>query len=233
MGQGRLILFTGLAGDHRLLRPIRIPSGPTITPDHLEPFPGESLAHYANRVVEQYRLGPDDVIGGASFGGMLAAEIAHQRPVAGLVLLGSCTRPKLLPRSYRWAEKLGPLIPDSLLALRSLRPLIRMRFSPITPEGEECIIQMARDCPASRIRAFARMLMRWPGATGFTCPVLSIHGDKDRIIPLRCAELGIVLANAGHAFTLTHQGQIVSAIQAFLSIRRDRQPAPGAASPLL
>jgi pimeloyl-ACP methyl ester carboxylesterase len=216
MRQGKLILLTGLAGDHRLF-PFRIPDTSIETPDYIEPASGESLVQYAGRLGDHFHVGPDDVIGGASFGGMAAAEIARQRPVAGLILLGSCIHPKRLPCSYRLIEKIGPLIPNALLALRTFRPLIRFRFSPLTHEAEDCLIQMTADCPMSRVREFGRMLMAWPGADGLTCPLLSIHGDKDKIIPPRCAEPGVVLRDAGHAFTLTHPEQAAAAIQEFLS----------------
>ena len=75
---------------------------------------------------------------------------------------------------------------------------------------------MARDSPTSPIRAFGRMILGWGGVTVRSCPVLSIHGDKDRIIPLAAAEPGIILKDASHAVTLTHAEQTISAIQEFL-----------------
>ncbi|MEE8425467.1 MAG: alpha/beta hydrolase, partial [Elusimicrobiota bacterium] len=61
-----------------------------------------------------------------------------------------------------------------------------------------------------------RMAMNWAGAEGVLCPVLSVHGDRDVIIPPSCAEPGIVLKDAGHAFTLTHAEETNSAIKGFL-----------------
>ncbi len=215
----RVILFSGMGGDGRLFRPIRIPEAEIVTPDHTEPAPGETLTQYASRMADNLNILPEDIVGGVSFGGMLAGEIARQRPVAGLILLGSCLRPSRLPRSYRWVERLGRFIPDFVLGLRSWRPLVRWRFAPITRDAETCLIEMAVSCPAAQIRAFGRMVIGWPGVDNVLCPVLSIHGDRDRIIPLRCAEPGLILKDAGHAFTLTHSGQTNSAIREFLRTR--------------
>ncbi len=187
-----------------------------VTPDHIEPAQGETLTQYASRIADRLNIRPADVVGGVSFGGMLAGEIARQRPVAGLILLGSCLRPSRLPWSYRWVERLGRFIPDFVLDLRSWRPLVRWRFAPISRDAETCLVEMAVSCPTAQIRAFGRMVIGWTGADNLACPVLSIHGDRDLIIPLKCAEPDVILKDAGHAFTLTHADQTISAIQEFL-----------------
>jgi pimeloyl-ACP methyl ester carboxylesterase len=214
--RSRLVLLSGMGADARLVRPMQIPGLEVLTPEHVEPTPSESLIQYATRVADLMRINQTDVIGGASFGGMVAAEIARQRPVAGLILLGSCLHPQRLPRTYRWVERIGKLLPDAVLRLRSWRPFVRWRFSPVTAEAQDVLIAMAADCPPSQIREFGRMALGWPGAAGIKCPVLSIHGDGDRIIPSACAEPGLVLQGAGHAFTLTHAQQTISAVEEFL-----------------
>jgi pimeloyl-ACP methyl ester carboxylesterase len=219
MKQRRLVLFSGMGGDGRLMRPLQVPGIAVCTPDHVEPRPGEGLSGYAARVAELMSIGASDVIGGASFGGMIAAEIARQRAVAGLILLGSCVRPQCLPWAYTWIERLGKFLPDRLLGCRSWRPLVRWRFAPVTAEAERCLRAMAATCPASQLRGFGRMALNWTGVERFSCPVLAVHGDRDRIIPVGCAEPGLILHNAGHAFTLTHAEQTIAAIQEFLNSR--------------
>ena len=222
----RLVLFSGMGGDGRLFRSIRIPDAEIVTPDHIEPAQGETLTQYAARIADGLDIQPADIVGGASFGGMLAGEIARQREVAGLILLGSCLRPGLLPWSYRWVERVGRFIPDFVLGLRSWRPLVRWRFAPVTPDAETCLVEMAVSYPTAQIRAFGRMVIGWTGVDSVPCPVLSIHGDWDRIIPLKCAEPDIILKDAGHAFTLTHADQTNSAIREFLRARANQELQP-------
>jgi thioesterase domain-containing protein len=82
----RVVLFSGMAADSRLLRSIRIPEVEIVTPDHAEPVSGETLTQYAALIADGLFIQPDDIIGGISFGGMLAEEIARQRRVAGKVI---------------------------------------------------------------------------------------------------------------------------------------------------
>lgn len=222
----RLVLFSGMGGDGRLFRSIRIPEAEIVTPDHTDPTQGETLIEYASRIADDLKIQPADIIGGVSFGGMLAGEIARQRPVAGLILLGSCLRPARLPWSYRWVEKLGHFIPDFVVGLRSWRPLLRWRFAPITRDAETCLVEMAVSYPTAQIRAFGHMVMDWSGVDSVSCPVISIHGDSDRIIPVKCAEPDLILENAGHAFTLTHAQQTNSAIREFLRTCANEESQP-------
>ena len=82
----RVVLFSGMAADSRLLRSIRIPEAGIVTPDHAESISGETLTQYAALIADGLFIQPDDIIGGISFGGMLAGEIARQRRVAGKVI---------------------------------------------------------------------------------------------------------------------------------------------------
>jgi pimeloyl-ACP methyl ester carboxylesterase len=213
-----------MGADNRLFRSIRIPEAEIVTPDHAEPAPGENLAQYAARIADGLSIQPEDIVGGISFGGMLAGEITRQRRVAGLILLGSCLRPDRLPRSYRWIERLGCFIPDFALRCRSWRPWVRWRFAPITRDAETCLLEMSRSHPTVQIRVFGRMIMGWDGVDDVTCPILSIHGDSDRIIPLKSAAADVILEHAGHAFTLTHAEQTTSAIRDFLRTRAEHSP---------
>ncbi|MDE2293128.1 MAG: alpha/beta hydrolase [Elusimicrobia bacterium] len=212
----RLVLFTGMGADRRLTDPVRPAGADFVNPDHLEPEPGELLPAYAARCADAAGLRPGDFVGGVSFGGMVAAEAARQRPVKGLVLLGSTIHPERLPVTYRWFEHIGPVLPDVLLRVRRWGPFIRTRFGPLSDEGVALLQDMVDVCPPSRIRAFGRMIVRWRGPSAFACPVLSVHGDRDRVIPPFAAEKGLMLKGAGHCFTLTHAAETVAALSAFL-----------------
>jgi len=212
----RLILFSGMGADGRLMKLLRVPEVELVTPDHLPPVAEEALSEYAGRVAAAHRVRPADIVGGVSFGSMLAAEISRQLPVTGLILLGSTVRPAALPWFYKWVERFGRLIPDFLLGARTVAPIIRWRFAPLTAEAEASLIEMAKAFPPAHIRAFGSMVISWQGLDRVPCPLLSVHGDSDRIIPLKCAEPGLILNSAGHAFTLTHAAEVSQAIEAFL-----------------
>ncbi|MBI3550860.1 MAG: alpha/beta hydrolase [Elusimicrobia bacterium] len=216
MSLRRLILFSGMGGDARLFAKLQLTDIETLAPDHVEPLPKESLREYAARLMALHAVGPQDVVGGVSFGGMLAAEIASQRKVSGLILLGSCRQPSRLPWSYAWFERGSRVLPGFLFRVRTWSPVLRWRFAPVDRNSAASIAAMAAKQPTRRLRAFGRMAVQWPGAPAPSCPTLSMHGDRDRIIPIRCADPDVILEDAGHAFTLTHPESTSAAIRDFL-----------------
>jgi len=213
-----LILFSGLGADHRLFSQLKVGDIELITPDHLAPLPDEDLVAFARRCAQAVAITRHDLVGGASFGGMIAAEIARQQTVAGLVLLGTCIQPRKLPMSYRMTKPFVRWIPSSLLKVRRVPFLIRWRFAPLTKEAFACLLLMGSTFSGETIKAFCRMVLGWTGVESFSCPVLSLHGDRDRMIPVSCAiPASVVIPNAGHAFTLTHPETTTAAIRPFLS----------------
>jgi pimeloyl-ACP methyl ester carboxylesterase len=67
------------------------------------------------------------------------------------------------------------------------------------------------------LRLFGRMIFKWPGVERPSCPTLIVHGDRDKLIPPRCARPDLWLSGAGHCFTLTHAEQTSAAISGFVS----------------
>ena len=207
-----------MGGDKRMFAPIRAPGFELVAPEHLEPEEGEDLASFASRTAERHGIGADDVVGGVSFGGMLAAQISSRRPVAGVVLLASCHQPRRLQARYRAVELFSRAIPDAFMGLRSWPPLVRGRFAPVDARSAELLIEMARGYSPAMLRRFGRMIVEWPGVDKFSCPMLAVHGADDRIIPLSCIDAHLVLPAAGHAITLTHPEAIGAAIQDFMRL---------------
>lgn len=212
----RIVLFSGMGGDKRMFGPTRLPGFDLVTPDHLDSEEGESLADFAERTADHHDLSADDVVGGVSFGGMLASQISARRKLAGAILLASCHQTRRLPAGYRVVERFSRVIPDALLGLRSWPPLVRGRFSPIDEKNAEIMIEMARGYSPLMLRRFGRMIVEWPGVETFSCPMLAVHGDGDRILPPSCIDAHLVLPAAGHAFTLTHPEPINAAILEFV-----------------
>ncbi|MBI5595818.1 MAG: alpha/beta hydrolase [Elusimicrobia bacterium] len=209
-----LVLFPGLGADSRLLRPLGIP-GLRIA-ENLAPEEGESLTHFAERSIEAHGRKDGDFIGGASFGGMAAAEMSLQMKAAGLVLLGSCVAPPRLPAFMHLLYRFRALVPDFALSLRGFPALVRWRFRPVGDAELGLLCDMASRTLAAHIREYGRMAYEWQGLGRPDCPVLRVHGDSDRVIPLREGEEAVVLRNAGHAFTLTYPAETSEAVSAFM-----------------
>src|ERR1041384_2667756 len=172
MPRPRLILIPGLGADERMFEaqcelPVQIES-----PSWLEPNLNESLAGYARRLTERVEPALPFFLGGASFGGMLALEMAqHLRP-EGVLLLSSCRSPSVLPCSHRFGAGAAPLIPGAFVSLMMrFRAPIRRAFGVCDAQHSDLLIQMMRDIPFSFVRWGLAALMAWPGAAELAAPI--------------------------------------------------------------
>lgn len=84
----RLVLLPGLGADERLFAGIAIEGVSIETPRLPIPAPNECMLSYSLRVAAGLNLRPEDWLGGASFGSLVATSLARHRPLAGLVLIG-------------------------------------------------------------------------------------------------------------------------------------------------
>src|SRR5262245_55843221 len=88
-----LILLSGMAADERLFEPQRVAFPDLRVPAWIDPLPGESLRGYAARLARRIDPGRPCLVGGASFGGMVALEMAPHLQADACVLIGSVRSP--------------------------------------------------------------------------------------------------------------------------------------------
>ena len=68
----KIIFFSGLGADEKIfwLQANRFPQ--LETPRWAIPLPGEKMEEYIDRWIEELKLTPGQIVGGASFGGLIA-----------------------------------------------------------------------------------------------------------------------------------------------------------------
>jgi pimeloyl-ACP methyl ester carboxylesterase len=194
-----LYVLPGIGADERLfaaqravrdVRPI-----PWIAPAHSR----EPLACYAARLARQLDVDEPFDLGGASFGGMIALELARHRTPQRVFLFGSARSPRavgLLLRALRW---LPPVIPP-----RPLQPLVARWFGATSPEHVRLFVDMLAATPPAFVRWASNAVFSWDGAGELPMPVHHVHGERDRLIPVRRVHPDCVIAGAGHLLNLTH-----------------------------
>jgi pimeloyl-ACP methyl ester carboxylesterase len=210
----RLILIPGMGADERLFGP-QAAGGLTFDVSPLPiPEKRDDLPTYAARLARLMDIDSNCIVGGVSFGGMVACEIARLvRPIA-VFQIASCRSRTALPSYYTAVEWFSRMIPDQLIRMRaeaSSRMLAALES--LTPEQEELVRDMSLKVEVPFLRRVGRMIVRWKGAEEIPCPVHSIHGAKDLIIPLRHVQADEVIPDGGHMINLTHAERVNAFIQ--------------------
>src|SRR4051812_45705088 len=102
MSKPPLILLPGMGADERLFVPQREVFGDQlIVPKWISHVENDTIATYAQRLAEKVDPKKPCFVGGASFGGFVAMEMARHLQTLGVFLIGSVRTPDEMPPSLR------------------------------------------------------------------------------------------------------------------------------------
>ena len=205
-----LILLPGLGADARQFEPQRVEFPNLVVPPWIAPLRGEPLPAYAERMAETMPRGRPIVLGGSSFGGMVACEMAQYVKPAMVVLIGSCRGPSGVRPLLRSLRPIVPLLPAVSISVGKLLapPAVRM-FSLLDSAQRKLRAKMLRDADPRFVRWGAQALLDWqPGPLPSGIPIRHIHGARDRVLPAARAEVDVLVPGAGHLVNMTHAEQV-------------------------
>lgn len=195
-----MILLPGMAADERLFG-AQLDRFPNLrVPAWIDPRPRESLRAYAGRLARAVDPGRPCVVGGASFGGIVAQELAAHLPAVACVLIGSIRSPDELPRRWRALRPLARLGPERLGRLAGVAA--RFGESLLSPATARRLRRLARP-EAAFVRWAVCAVLRWaPGPAARRVRVFHIHGERDRTLPAALTRPDVIVPGGAHALTL-------------------------------
>lgn len=217
-----VVLLPGLGADRRLFGSLRLEGHELIIPPWPIPDPGDSMAAYAARLRGALPKAEALFVGGSSFGGMVALELAALVQPRGVFLIGSCCSPDAVTRLARPLAALARILPEPVLRPHpwAMRRVARF-FGRLSDDQRELLVSMACEAKASFIRWGVKAILSWRPSTP-AAPVHQIHGSEDRLIPLARVRPDSVVQGGGHLLPLTHPRQVARFISDAL-----REDSPG------
>ena len=210
-----LILLPGLGADARMFSALHSDLAQLVTPPWIEPLRGESVAGYARRFAAVIDPGRPCFIGGTSFGGVVAQEVAAVLPhVRACFVIGSTRSDKSKPWRIRI---LRPITPFTVILPWMSPLLVRLLGSWLRLPTRGVMTQLA-DADAKFLRWGAQAILKWqpsPAVAGVR--VCQIHGDHDRVFPIRLTNPDQIVAGAGHLIAITHPQPVVEYLRRMLN----------------
>lgn len=94
-----------MGADGRLFEPQRSAFPNLVVPQWIEPLTGESMASYASRLADTIEVRRPFFLGGVSFGGMVAFEMAEQLEPEAVFLIGSARSSAEVPFFWKAIER--------------------------------------------------------------------------------------------------------------------------------
>lgn len=223
----RLILYSGLGVDERLIGPQRAIAGADVEiPKWIDPLPEDTLATYSRRMAEQLIVDDRPIyVGGVSFGGMVAQEVARHVPAKGLVLIATCLSSRGLPLPYRWASRFARHLPLWVLNLgKPILPRVRVLMGITKSREVEWFSDMIADTEASFLRWCLGAIADWDGTGPTTLPFVHVHGQHDLVIPPAWGNPTHLIPHAGHVCNVTHPAEVNAVIETFLAAQAPPSP---------
>lgn len=184
----------------------------------LDPLPKETLHDYAARMAAS--IDEDEpVILGISFGGMIAQEIAKQRPVKQIILVSSVKSRSELPRHLK---TIGMLRLDKLFPVKKVQQsdefykVANKRLGAVTKEEQEFANVYRKNANLNYVNWSFDKILNWKNTT---CPegTLHIHGNRDRVFPIKTIKPTHIIEGGTHMMVWNRAGEISSIINEALA----------------
>jgi pimeloyl-ACP methyl ester carboxylesterase len=231
--QPTLILIPGLGADGRIFDPQRVLPWPILIVQWIDPKSRESMAGYAARLAATLTVAPPYFLCGMSLGGMLALEMARHLQPEAVILISSARSSAGIRPLYRLAGRGLAAVPLwGELPRCASDPLARFfaryalpSHNNLTPEQTDLCVEVSTSCSPRFVRWACRAVTTWPGLERIDVPVYHIHGELDRMIPLKRVHPDYVVRSGGHLINITHADEVNrylrEKIEAQLRARRD------------
>lgn len=219
----QLILLPGLASNHVMWQ-AQLAALPDAWSAHVTDVHArcDSIEAMARTLLQEH---PGElVLCGASMGGIVAMEVAHQAPhrIRGLALLGSSARPE--SDDTRALREAAIVLFDQGRAAEVLRANVPLAFHPSRSTDKDLVqryLDFVLEAGVEQLTRQNRAIMARPDARrhlpNLHCPVLMVCGDADQLTPVECAQEIVslipqarleILAQCGHMLTMEQPEQV-------------------------
>ena len=201
----QLVLLPGVGGDTRQFAPQRAEFPDLVVPPWIAPTRHETLDSYAVRFAQQLALHGPVVLGGSSFGGMVAYEMARHIHPKAVVLIGSCRSRRAILPSLHVVRPIARWIPSRIFDLgKPISPFIVGRLSRLPSDERRLCAGMLKDDDSRFMHWACNAILRWHPQSSPQTRVLHIHGRRDHIIPAKRVDADEIVPDGGHLINLTH-----------------------------
>lgn len=208
----RILLLSGMGADESILWHAQksIPGLEVVA--WRTPRTGESLEDYTWRLTQELGLGSEPVIlGGVSFGGVVALEWTRHVSALGCILIGSLRQPEHLPLWVRplrhWSPRWMPIRTLTQLGAPASRLLSWIGWK---RWGQ--LAGLASHSEPELLRWSIDMLLQWRGVA-LDVPIGQIHGDRDSVLPCYADVCDQTVAGGGHVISLSHPAEVTRFIE--------------------
>jgi pimeloyl-ACP methyl ester carboxylesterase len=209
----QIVLLPGLGADRRLFAALDGTVPDVVVPVWPQPRRAESLEEFAARWAANAPWPSPVVVGGSSFGGMVALELARHVRAKALALIGSCAHPSELAQPLRLLRRFAGRVPMPPLPTRGpAARALAWYFGADSTSASRLFLDMLRDADPEFVAWAIRAIGSWSPRQLPSIPIWRIHGRRDRLISCPSGA-AVVVQSAGHLLPITHGDELAAFIR--------------------
>jgi len=206
--------ISGLGANEFAFMNLQLPGVKMIHLNWFQPLKKETIEDYAKRMSEKITT-KDPIIVGLSLGGMVAVEMAKQVAIEKLILISAVKTFNEIPR---WMRITGTLRLHKWVPIKSNRFTERAddrRMGIETMEDKNFVDHYRKNADPKYIEWAVDQIFNWKN-TWIPENLFHIHGEKDRMFPLRNIKATHIIKEGTHIMILNKANEISACIEEIL-----------------
>lgn len=179
---------------------------------------GGSWEGFILELKKENRYEPGSVHIGISFGGLVAQRMAYDTEGKGLILIGSLTSVGAIGWVFRILLRAAALLPGPMFEITRLPRFVARRVFGISEKAHlDLFYRMASKLSGKQVRTLIGYISAATGQNPPACPILRLHGRKDRILPFRNQAVDLGIEDGGHLVSMTNSNEINGILMKWLA----------------
>ena len=190
--------LSGLGADKRVFDKLKLDSRFTV--NHIgwiKPERGETLQHYAGRLVVQIDTTKPFRLVGLSFGGIIASELSEIVHPQQVIIISSTATGVPVSKFYRGLIRFLLLSPFAAPILKSANKQTYKYFGADTPELKALLRDILHDTDSKFLKWALSRMSGWERKEKIP-NLIHIHGTADRLIPIKLVQPDAIIEGGGH-----------------------------------
>ena len=212
----KIYCIPGLGADKRVFTKLKIPHTYDLQfIEYIQPHRNETLENYVKRISAQIDNTVPFQIIGLSFGGIMATELSKIFTPLQTILISSVSSQSEVP----WYYKSGRYFPLHKIVssdlIKSTNQFTYRFFNVIADEDKALLQQIIAETDTVFLKWAIDKVVSWNheerGAN-----LIHIHGEADRVLPMRYTKPDIIIKNGGHLMIYDKAEELSAIITACL-----------------
>jgi pimeloyl-ACP methyl ester carboxylesterase len=199
--------ISGFGADERVFAKLTFPGYETHFINWLIPEKNESIVAYAKRLTGQIHH-EKPILTGLSFGGIMCIEISKLILVEKIILISSIKTFDEMPLQMRFAGKLKLHKIFPMRSFKLIEPIENYNLGIETSEEKNLVHQYRKNINQQYTDWAINTILNWDN-TFIPQNLFHIHGDKDRIFPVKNLKPDYVVKTGGH-FMIMNRYEMVN-----------------------